>query len=60
MTWRQSSRTVRDYCDRMELGSATTPAGRKVGIDGHIVFGKEFDKYGDFRIVRHSAGKCIR
>ena len=46
MTWRQSSRTVRDYCDRMELGSATTPAGRKVGIDGYIELGKEFDKYG--------------
>ena len=46
LTWSFTTRTASVYYDGLLLGSATTPSGRKVGLDGYVVLGNEFQKYG--------------
>ena len=45
-TWSLATRAASVYYDGLLLGSVTTPSGRKVGLDGYIVLGNEFDSYG--------------
>ena len=44
-TWSLATRAASVYYDGLLLGSVTTPSGRKVGLDGYIVLGNEFDSY---------------
>ena len=60
LTWSMSTRTVRVYYDGTEIGSATTPA-RKLGLEGYIVLGNEFDEYGGgFRDADSFGGEMYR
>ena len=45
-TWSFSTRTAKLYHDGQLLGSLTTASGRKLGIEGYVVLGNEFDHYG--------------
>ena len=45
-TWSFSTRTVKVYHNGQLLGSATTPSGRKVGVEGSVVLGNLFHSYG--------------
>ena len=45
-TWSFSTRTVKVYHNGQLLGSATTPSGRKLGVEGYVVLGNEFGSYG--------------
>ena len=45
-TWSLTTRAASVYYDGVILGSVTTPSGRKVGLDGYIVLGNEFNSYG--------------
>jgi hypothetical protein len=46
VTWSLTTRTARLYYDGILLGSLTTPSGRKLGLNGYVVLGNEFDSYG--------------
>ena len=56
LTWRLSTRTARAYIDGTEIGSRTTPSGRGPWLDGYLVLGNEFDKYGRGFQDRHAFG----
>ena len=45
-TWSFSTRTVNVYHNGQLLGSVTTRSGRKVGVEGYVVLGSEFNSYG--------------
>ena len=45
-TWSFSTREANVYLNGQLLGSATTPSGRKVGVEGYVVLGNEFNSYG--------------
>ncbi|XP_063680300.1 C-reactive protein 1.4-like [Bolinopsis microptera] len=45
-TWSLTTRAASVYFDGILLGSGTTPSGKKLGLDGYIVLGNEFDSYG--------------
>ena len=45
-TWSFSTRTAKVYRNGQLLGSGTTPFGKKLGTEGYVVLGNEFDSYG--------------
>ena len=45
-TWSFSTLTINVYHNGQLLGSATTPSGRKVGVEGYVVLGQEFNSHG--------------
>ncbi|XP_063687907.1 C-reactive protein 3.3-like [Bolinopsis microptera] len=45
-TWSLTTRAASVYYDGLLLRSSTTPSGKKLGLDGYIVLGNEFDTYG--------------
>ena len=45
-TWSFSTRTVKVYHNGQLLGSVTTPSDRKVGVEGYVVLGTEFNGNG--------------
>ena len=45
-TWSLATRAASVYFDGILLGSSTTPSGKKLGLDGYLVLGNEFDSYG--------------
>ena len=45
-SWSFSTRTVKVYHNGQLLGSATTSFDRKVGVEGYVVLGNEFDSHG--------------
>ena len=47
LTWSFSTRTFNVYHNGQLLTSATTPSGRKVGVEGYVVLGNEFGSYGE-------------
>ncbi|XP_063687168.1 serum amyloid P-component-like [Bolinopsis microptera] len=46
LTWSLTTRAASVYYDGLLIGSSTTPSGRKLGLDGYVVLGNEFDTYG--------------
>ena len=46
LTWSVTTRAASVYYDGLLIGSLTTPSGKKLGLDGYIVLGNEFDSYG--------------
>ena len=44
-TWSLTSGAARLYFDGVLLGSFSTPSGRKLGLDGYMVLGQDFDSY---------------
>ena len=49
-TWSFSTRTANVYHNGQLLGSVTTDSGKKVGVEGYVVLGNEFNSYGgDFK-----------
>ena len=55
-TWSLATRAASVYYDGLLIGSLTTPSGKKLGLDGYIVLGNEFDSYGGgFQDGNHQA-----
>ena len=46
LTWSLTTRAASMYYDGLLIGSVTTPSGKKLGLDGYIVLGNEFNSYG--------------
>ena len=48
LTWSLTTREISVYYDGLLIGSLTTPSGKKLGLDGYVVLGNEFDSYGGY------------
>ena len=46
LTWSLTTREISVYYDGLLIGSVTTPSGKKLGLDGYVVLGNEFNSYG--------------
>ena len=61
ITWSATSKVYQAYYEGKLIGTTATASGTKLGMDGYMVFGNEFDSYGGgFKDEESFAGELFK